>query len=217
MGSLFSKTRIHKVQISKWRQNTLGTFWRSLRSNPNRLSRLDTGFVSVWTVLIELSSGHHIFSPRPYLHSGVTHDRKSLARWRDATQDPWQDMHILVGQQTFELGQNHTSTCSIACLSAWPRTSCPLRAPCTVGFCPPRLRPAMSEGAYKYPGCATVCPSLRLTPRARTPTPASSPPPAITARASATAASSLQPLPSRASHSVSFASGPWSFPSPRTR
>jgi hypothetical protein len=81
----------------------------------------------------------------------------------------------------------------------------------------PRLRPAMPEGAYKYPGCATVCPSLRLTPRARTPTPASSPLPAITARASATVASSLQPLPSRASHSVSFASGPWSFPSPQTR
>jgi hypothetical protein len=47
--------------------------------------------------------------------------------------------------------------------------------------------------------------------------PASSPPPAITARASAIATSSLQPRPSRASHSVSFASGPWSFPSPRTR
>jgi hypothetical protein len=128
MCSLFSKTRIHKVQISKWRQNTLGTLWRSLRSNPNRLTRLDISFVSVWTVLTELSSGHHIFSPRPYLHSGLTHDRKTLARWRDATQDPWQDMHVLVGQQAFELGQNHTSTCSIACSSAWPRTGCPLIA-----------------------------------------------------------------------------------------
>jgi hypothetical protein len=91
------------------------------------------------------------------------------------------------------------------------------RVPRTVGSCPPRLRPAMPEGAYKYLGCTTVCSSLCLTPRARTPTPASSPPPAITARASATTTSSLQPLPSRVSHSVSFASGPWSFPSPRTR
>jgi hypothetical protein len=41
--------------------------------------------------------------------------------------------------------------------------------------------------------------------------------PAITARASATAASSLQPRPSCACHSVSFASGPWSFPSSWTR
>jgi hypothetical protein len=57
------------------------------------------------------------------------------------------------------------------------------RAPCTRSSCPPCLRPAMPEGAYKYLGCATVCSSLRLTPRAKTPTPASSPPPAITARA----------------------------------
>jgi hypothetical protein len=40
------------------------------------------------------------------------------------------------------------------------------RAPHTVGPCPPRLRPAMPEGAYKYPECATVCPSLRFTARA---------------------------------------------------
>jgi hypothetical protein len=180
MCSLFSKTRNHKVQISKWCQNTLGTLWRSLNSNQNRLTRLDLGFVSVWT---ELSSRHNIFSPRPYLHLGLTHDRKTLARWRDVTQVPWQDMHIWVGQQAFELGQNHTSTCSIACSSARPRTGCPLRAPCTVGPCPPRLCPAMPKGAYKYLGCATVCSSLRLTPRAKTPTPASSPPPAITARA----------------------------------
>ena len=82
----------------------------------------------------------------------------------------------------------------------------------------PAPAPSHARGRlYKYPGCATVCPSLRLTPRARTPTPASSPPPAITARASATAASSLQPRPSCTCPSVSFACGPWSFPSSRTR
>ena len=37
-------------------------------------------------------------------------------------------MHVLVSQQAFELGQNHTSTCSIACSSARSRTGCPLRA-----------------------------------------------------------------------------------------
>jgi hypothetical protein len=57
------------------------------------------------------------------------------------------------------------------------------RAPRMVGSCPPHLHPAMPEGAYKCPWCAAVHSSLRLTPRAETPTPASSPPPAITARA----------------------------------
>jgi hypothetical protein len=47
--------------------------------------------------------------------------------------------------------------------------------------------------------------------------PASFPPPAITTRASATAASSLQPRPSCACPSVCFASGLSSFPSSQTR
>jgi hypothetical protein len=55
-------------------------------------------------------------------------------------------------------------------------------APRPVGSCPPRLRLAMPEGAYKFSWCVAVHPSLRLTPRAETPTSASSPP-AITARA----------------------------------
>jgi hypothetical protein len=37
-------------------------------------------------------------------------------------------MHVLVGQRAFELEHNHTSTCSMACPSARPRTGCPLRA-----------------------------------------------------------------------------------------
>jgi hypothetical protein len=41
------------------------------------------------------------------------------------------------------------------------------RVPRTVGSYPPRLRPAMPEGAYKYLECATVCYSHRLTPRAK--------------------------------------------------
>jgi hypothetical protein len=57
------------------------------------------------------------------------------------------------------------------------------RAPRTVGAWPSRLRPSMPEGAYKYLWCAAYLPSLRLTPRVETPTPASSPPPAIPARA----------------------------------
>jgi hypothetical protein len=83
----------------------------------------------------------------------------------------------------FEQGQKHTSTCSIMCSSTRPRTGCPLRALCLVGSYPPRLRPAMPEGTYKCPWCAAVHPSLRLTPRAETPTPASSAPLTITARA----------------------------------
>jgi hypothetical protein len=69
---------------------------------------------------------------------------------------------------------------------------------------------------------AVLARSFKTTPRARltslhahprwpdTPplAPASSPPPAITARASATTATSLQSRPSCACHSVSFASGP---------
>jgi hypothetical protein len=70
----------------------------------------------------------------------------------------------------------------------------------------------MPEGAYKYLGCTTVCPSLRLPPEQelqlrrgllRPPPPPEPRPP--------------RPLPSCASHSVSFASGPWGFPSARTR
>jgi hypothetical protein len=57
------------------------------------------------------------------------------------------------------------------------------RPPRTVGSYPPRLCPAMPEGAYKCPWCVAVHSSLRLTPRAETPTPASSAPPAITAQA----------------------------------
>jgi hypothetical protein len=60
----------------------------------------------------------------------------------------------------------------------WLPSACALRM---VGSCPPRLHPAMPEGAYKYLGCAMVCSSLRLTHRAKAPTPASSPPPTITA------------------------------------
>jgi hypothetical protein len=52
-------------------------------------------------------------------------------------------MHVLVGQQTFELGQNHTSTCSIACPNARPHTSCPLRAR--------RARSASVPRAYAQP------------------------------------------------------------------
>ena len=52
-------------------------------------------------------------------------------------------MHVFVGQQAFELGQNHTSTCSIACSSARPRTGCPLRAR--------RARSASVPRAYAQP------------------------------------------------------------------
>jgi hypothetical protein len=57
------------------------------------------------------------------------------------------------------------------------------RVPRTVGSCPPRLRPAMPEGAYKCPWCTVIHSSLRLTPRAKTPTPTNSAPPAIIAQA----------------------------------
>jgi hypothetical protein len=75
-----------------------------------------------------------------------------------------------------------------------------------------------SPAPLKPPPCVphlTPCsPSLARRPSLA---PVSFPPPAITARASATAASSLQPRPSCACPLVSFASGLWSFPSSRTR
>jgi hypothetical protein len=39
--SPFSKTQIHKVQIPNWRQITLGTSWKSLEANLNRLTCFD--------------------------------------------------------------------------------------------------------------------------------------------------------------------------------
>jgi hypothetical protein len=80
--------------------------------------------------------------------------------------------------------------------SPWPRSPAPLKPPL---------------GAPHLTSCS---PSLAKRPSLA---PASFPPPAITAWASATSASSLQPRPSCVYPSVSFASGPWSFPSSRTR
>jgi hypothetical protein len=77
-----------------------------------------------------------------------------------------------------------------------PRSPAPLKPP---------------SGAPHFTPCS---PSLARRPSLA---PASFPRPAITAQASATAASSLQPRPSCACPSVSFASGPWSFPSSRTQ
>jgi hypothetical protein len=77
---------------------------------------------------------------------------------------------------------------------------------------------AMPTCAFKAspgaPHLTTCSPSLARRPSLA---PASSLPPAIPAQASATVASPLQSLPSRTCPLVSFAGGPWSFPSARTR
>jgi hypothetical protein len=70
-------------------------------------------------------------------------------------------MHVLAGQRAFELGQNHTSTCSIAC----PSTRRALAALCARAAHGRllSLAPAPSH-ARRHPGYSTVCPSLCLTP-----------------------------------------------------
>jgi hypothetical protein len=96
-----------------------------------------------------------------------------------------------------------------ACTGARPRT------PRALVRASPRPR---SPAPLKPPRACLTSP--RAHPRwPKTPplAPASLPPPAITTQASATVASSLQPRPSCTCLSVSFASGPWSFPSSRTR
>jgi hypothetical protein len=100
-----------------------------------------------------------------------------------------------------------------------------VRAPATSHTCPGTLagpRPPMHRAVpIKQPKASAVPPrALSVLPEPKFTglrLEHTAPPPAITAWASATAASSLQPLPSRACHSVSFASSPWSFPSPWTR
>jgi hypothetical protein len=67
------------------------------------------------------------------------------------------------------------------------------------------------------PGAPHLTPCSPLPARRPSLAPASSLPPAIATRASATVASPPWSLPSRASHSVSFAKRLWSFPSSRTR
>jgi hypothetical protein len=77
---------------------------------------------------------------------------------------------------------------------------------------------AMPARAYKAsPGMPHLTPCSPSPARRPSLAPASSLPPAIATRASATVASPLRSLPSRASRSVSFANSSWSFPSSRTR
>jgi hypothetical protein len=95
------------------------------------------------------------------------------------------------------------------------RTGARPRTPRALVRASPRSRsPAPLKPPPDVPHLTTCSPSLARRPSLA---PASFPSPAITARASATVASSLQPRPSCACPSVSFASGPWSFPSSRTR
>jgi hypothetical protein len=77
---------------------------------------------------------------------------------------------------------------------------------------------AVPARAYKAsPGAPHLTPYSPSPARRPSLTPASSFPPAIATRASATVANPPQLLPSRASRSVSFAISLLSFPSPRTR
>jgi hypothetical protein len=95
------------------------------------------------------------------------------------------------------------------------RTGARPRTPRALVRVSPRTRsPAPLKPPPSAPHLTPRSPSLARHPPLA---PASSPLPAITAQASATAASSLQPRRSCACPLVSFASGPWSFPSSRTR
>jgi hypothetical protein len=77
---------------------------------------------------------------------------------------------------------------------------------------------AVPARAYKAsPGVPHPTPCLPSPARRPSLAPASSLPPAIATRASATMARPLRSLPSRASRSVSFANSLWSFPRSRTR
>jgi hypothetical protein len=77
---------------------------------------------------------------------------------------------------------------------------------------------AMLARAYKaFPGVPHLAPCSPSPARRPSLAPASSLPPAIATRASATMASPLQSLPSHARRSVSFTNSLWSFPSSRTR
>jgi hypothetical protein len=95
------------------------------------------------------------------------------------------------------------------------RTGARPRTPRALVRASPRPRsPAPLKPPLGAPHLTPCSPSLARRPSLAL---ASFPPPAIAAQASATATSSLQPRPSCAYPSVSFASGPWSFPSSRTR
>jgi hypothetical protein len=95
------------------------------------------------------------------------------------------------------------------------RTGVRPRTPRALVRAPPS---AMLARAYKaspgVPHLTPCSPSPAIRPSL---VPVSSFPPAIATRATATVASPLRSLPSRASRSVSFANSRWSFPSSRTR
>jgi hypothetical protein len=93
-------------------------------------------------------------------------------------------MHVLVGQRAFELGQNHTSTCSIAFSSARPRTGCPLHAcrarsvsvPCACTQPCPRA-PISTPGAQRSALHSASRPEQDLPLRRALPRPPSPPEP----------------------------------------
>jgi hypothetical protein len=61
------KLQNHLTQLTKWRQNTPRTPWKSLNPTLSGLTRLGTRFVSVWTTRTKTTSHPHISLTRPHL------------------------------------------------------------------------------------------------------------------------------------------------------
>jgi hypothetical protein len=156
--SLFFKTRIHKVQISKWRQTTLNTPWWSLRNFLNRLTWS-------WRGLPRDSALWH-------WHIG---DVTTLYPWPKTTQLPHTNNIAQSGEHILQW--DLAQICEdLEPMNTWKRPHCvsprvrsraqvlgrALAALCARAahgrLLPPRLCPAMPEGAYKSPWCAAVHP-----------------------------------------------------------
>jgi hypothetical protein len=180
----FSKLESKKVQISKCRQTTLNTPWLSLRnfSQPFDmiLARISSGLGLVtlthWRRDNSLSMTQN--------HSTSTYNRQSSIGGTDLTMGSFPNSRRFGAYERLKETTLCVGTCLIACSSARPHTGRTLRARHTRSASFPRACAQPCQRVHiSPPWCATVHPSPRLTPRAETPTPVSSVPPAIAARA----------------------------------
>jgi hypothetical protein len=141
-----------------------------------------------------------------YLHATISsHPGHIFTRDSHMTERPWhgeETLHRILGKICkFRSANRRLNSGRITLPRVRSRAQAlgrALAALCVRAAHDRRLRLAMPEGAYKCPWCAAVRSSLRLTPRAETPTSASSPPPAITARARLHVASPFRRPPASA-------------------
>jgi hypothetical protein len=140
-----------------------------------------------------------------------------MVRWTNSSQRSCPNSRRFARNRRLNMGRGNGNTCSTVADTPGSRPFAHRASQCTPACARRSTTTRAPRHAYKAsPGAPHFAPHSPA-PAGHLPlAPASSIPPAIAARASATAASPLQSPPSRASASASSTSGPWSSPSPQT-